>query len=189
MTKKANLLRKEQMTYVPKDGATSGYYTGELLVPFNLTVARECYNLRRSEGYKNVNCSKGYELYEAYERKGSQLVGKGKKIGTLAYFTGIAYRSTGCSFMHTRAKGVGILLNPQSKMGVTLKQCGLDDKLKPMRFKNLTANGYLLVCHIIVTEYDNGTCLNELALGLKGDDGSFIDLTRKWTECLTEDFS
>ena len=187
-----NKLSKEKMQFTPSTGSTCAKYEGTFIQEFSIQEARKCFNLWEQESYKDVILSKAYELYDKYERKGSMLIGQGKYIGLISYFSGKAYRgmgALGCSF--SRTKGVGISTK-ENFMLATLKEKSLENKIKKMRFKDLTANVYTLVCKVKQTiynpdsEYENTHY--ELSIGLLGDDNSYVDLNTKWSTCLTEDF-
>lgn len=185
-------LSKNEMQFTTSIGSTCAKYEGTFIQNFSIQKARKCFNLWEKESYEDVILTKAYKLYDKYERKSSMLIGQGECIGLISYFSGKAYRgmgALGCSC--SRTKGVGISTK-ENLMLTTLKEKGLANKIKKMRFKNLTANVYTLVCKVKQTiynpdsEYENTHY--ELSIGLLGDDNSYVDLNTKWSTCLTEDF-
>lgn len=187
-----NKLKKEEMSFIPENGGTCAMYKGIFYQKFSIDEARKCYNLWRQESYKDVVLTKVHQLYESYERKGTMLIGKGECIGSICYFSGKAYRgmgAMGCS--KNRTKGIGLLTN-ENLMFHTLKEKGLVEKTKPMRYKGLTSNEYNLVCKVEQTIFNPNTQSERthyhLTLGLLGEDNSFVDLNTNWSTCLTENF-
>lgn len=187
-----NKLKKDEMEFIPQKGRTCAKYKGTFFQKFTIEEARKCYNLWKEESYKDVILTKAHKLYERYERKGTTLVGQGEPLGFITYFSGKAYRgmgALGCS--RNRAKGVG-LLTKNNLMNETLKEKGLMKKTKPMRFRDLTAKEYTLVCKVEQIIYNPNTesenTSYSLTIGLLGDDDSFLDLNTNWSRCLTENF-
>ena len=175
------------------EGGISGTvdcYEKDIVKPFALSDAKECYNLWDKEKYQNPILKKAFSLYATYTKRGSSiLIGEGETIGYLAYITGKAYRgmgALGCSCRRT--KGIGLVLEKGTKMETELSALGLYDG-KKTRFKGLTASVYTLVTKVHTTVRATGNGVSrELEIGLQGDDGSYIDLTTNYTHCMTLDF-
>ena len=135
-------------------------------------------------------------MYATYVRKGTQLIGVGEPIGLLSFFSGNVYRgmgALGCSF--NRSRGVGVTTK-ENLLVDTLKQKGLVEKIKTIRKKDLTTNNYTLVMKVFQSVKVFQPVSNKEstrywldAIGLLGEDGSFIDLTSDWSTRLTENLS
>lgn len=180
-----NILSLEQMQQLQ----SKHMYEGTFMQPFNMAVVLQCYNVWKQEKYQDIIITKAYKLYESYTRKGTELVGKGNCLGVLIFFSGKAYRgmgALGCTCK--RARGTGLLLQMNNMMANIMLSKGLNDKIKPVRFKGLTGNGYKLVCNVKQTTNTSSNYNSfRLNIGLLGDDNSFIDLSGSWSDCMTLD--
>lgn len=161
-----------------------------LLRPFDKDLATKCYNFYKEDAGRKPILTKAYNLYMEYERKGQLLIGKGPKIGQLAYFSNLVrHGMPPCGgYTTTRDRQIGLLLS-NNRMANELVKLGLAEKTKELRLKGLTANKYQLVGRIKQKIYDNGHVKQTISLGLLGDDNSYVDLTEKWGEDIVLDFS
>lgn len=161
-----------------------------LFKPFDKDLADKCYNFYKEDRCRKPILTKAYNLYMEYERKGQLLIGKGPKIGQLAYFSNLVrHGMPPCGgYTTTRDRQIGLILS-NNKMASELIKLGLAEKTKELRLKGLTANKYQLVSKIKQRIYDIGYVKQTISLGLLGDDNSYIDLTEKWGEDIVLDFS